>query len=57
MANVPVIVVTAKDLTEEDRQRLNGRVKQVLQKGPYSREQLTREIRRVVNVASKQARV
>ena len=57
MVNVPVIVVTAKDLTEEDRQRLNGRVKQVLQKGPYSREQLTREIRRVVTVASKQARV
>ena len=57
MAAVPVIVVTAKDLTEQDRQRLNGRVKQVLQKGPYSREQLTREIRRVVSAAAKQARV
>ena len=57
MANVPIIVVTAKDLTEQDRQRLNGRVKQVLQKGPYSREQLTREIRRVVSASAKQARV
>ena len=57
MANVPVIVVTAKDLTEQDRQRLNGRVNQVLQKGPYSREQLTREIRRVVGAAGKHARV
>ena len=57
MANVPIIVVTAKDLSEQDRQRLNGRVKQVLQKGPYSREQLTREIRRVVSAAAKQARV
>ena len=57
MAGVPIIVVTAKDLTEQDRQRLNGRVQQVLQKGPYSREQLTREIRRVVTAAARQARV
>ena len=53
MAGVPIIVVTAKDLTEQDRQRLNGRVKQVLQKGPYSREQLTREIRRVVSASAR----
>ena len=55
--NVPIIVVTAKDLSEEERQRLNGRVKQVLQKGPYTREQLTHEIRKVVGAADKQARV
>jgi signal transduction histidine kinase/CheY-like chemotaxis protein len=30
---VPVIVVTAKDLTDEDRKRLNGGVQEVLQKG------------------------
>ena len=53
MNGVPIIVVTAKDLSEQDRQRLNGRVQQVLQKGPYSREQLTREIRRVVSAAAR----
>ena len=31
--SIPVVVMTAKDLTEEDRQRLNGNVARVLQKG------------------------
>jgi CheY-like chemotaxis protein len=30
---VPVVVMTARDLTAEDRQRLNGHVAQVLHKG------------------------
>ena len=30
---VPVIVITAKDLTEEDRRRLNGGVERIIQKG------------------------
>jgi CheY-like chemotaxis protein len=29
----PVIVITAKDLTEEDRRRLNGGVERIIQKG------------------------
>jgi CheY-like chemotaxis protein len=28
--NLPVVVITAKDLTHEDRHRLNGRVQRVL---------------------------
>ena len=35
---IPVLVITAKDLTPEERLRLNGWVEQVLQKGAYSRE-------------------
>jgi CheY-like chemotaxis protein len=31
--DIPVIVLTAKDLTEEDRRILNGRVKQIVEKG------------------------
>ncbi len=31
--SIPVVVMTAKDLTDEDRQRLNGLVARVLQKG------------------------
>jgi CheY-like chemotaxis protein len=41
---IPVIVVTAKELTAEDRQRLNGRVGQVLEKGGCSGEELLRKI-------------
>jgi CheY-like chemotaxis protein len=46
--SIPVIVVTAKDLTSEDRQRLSGYVEQILQKGAYSREALLHEIHRLV---------
>ncbi len=42
---IPVIVVTAKELTPADRQRLNGHVEKILQKGDYSGEGLLREVR------------
>ena len=42
---VPVVVVTAKDLTREDRERLDGYVRRVFQKGAFSRDELIREIR------------
>jgi DNA-binding response OmpR family regulator len=45
---VPVIVITAKDLTEDDRRRLNGGVERIIQKGPTSREQLLAEVRAVL---------
>jgi CheY-like chemotaxis protein len=48
LSGTPVIVVTAKDLTEDDRKRLNGQVKRVLLKGEYSREELLAEVSRVV---------
>jgi hypothetical protein len=41
-------VVTAKDLTPEDRQRLRGSVERILQKGAYSREALLREVHDLV---------
>jgi CheY-like chemotaxis protein len=47
---IPVIVVTAKDLTEEDRRRLNGYVESILQKGAYEPEELLREVRDAVKV-------
>ncbi|HWB06717.1 MAG TPA: response regulator [Verrucomicrobiales bacterium] len=43
--HVPVIVITAKDLTEEDRRRLNGEVARILQKGETSADDLLAEIR------------
>jgi signal transduction histidine kinase/CheY-like chemotaxis protein len=45
---VPVIVITAKDLTDEDRHRLNGHVSRVLQKGQYRSDELLTEVSRVV---------
>ena len=41
---LPVIVVTAKELTEEDRLLLQGSVEHILPKGGYAREQLLQEI-------------
>ena len=48
---IPVIVVTAKELSAEDRQRLNGSVEKILQKGAYSREELIREVRDLVKAS------
>ncbi|HZO30538.1 MAG TPA: GAF domain-containing protein [Chloroflexota bacterium] len=46
---IPVLVVTAKDLTAEERRRLNGRVEQVLRKGTYSRDELLARVRAAVH--------
>ena len=46
--SIPIVVVTAKDLTAEDHLRLNGYVEKILQKGAYSREALLAEIRDLV---------
>ena len=35
--------MTAKDLTEEDRRRLNGGVERIIQKSGQSRDELLRE--------------
>jgi CheY-like chemotaxis protein len=42
---IPVIVLTAKDLTEEDRRRLSGHVERVLDKGSQNREDLLGRLR------------
>lgn len=42
---IPVIVLTAKDLTQEDRQRLDGQIQHVYQKGSYNHQILLDEIR------------
>lgn len=45
---IPVVVVTAKEITEDDRARLNGQVRTIFHKGSFSREELTAEIRRAL---------
>ena len=48
--NIPVVIVTAKDLTEEDRNRLNGGVERIIQKSDRDEmlRQLSREISKCV---------
>jgi CheY-like chemotaxis protein len=48
---IPVVVLTAKDLTSEEHQRLTGCVERVLQKGGVSREQLLNEMEALRSVA------
>jgi PAS domain S-box-containing protein len=43
--SIPIIVITAKDITAEDRQRLDGYVEKILQKEPLSWEELVDDIR------------
>jgi CheY-like chemotaxis protein len=42
--SVPVIILTAKDLTAMDHQRLSGPIEKVLQKGSLGHEQLLAEV-------------
>lgn len=44
--NVPVVVLTARDLNEAERRRLNGRVERVLQQGDLTPRELAAELRR-----------
>ncbi|HWS71458.1 MAG TPA: response regulator, partial [Thermoanaerobaculia bacterium] len=51
--HLPVIVLTAKTLTTEDRLRLNGSVEKVLQKGALAISDLERELRTLVTACLK----
>ena len=45
---VPVVVLTAKELTRAEQDRLAGHVINVLEKGSYSQSQLEQEVRRAI---------
>jgi CheY-like chemotaxis protein len=53
--SVPVVVLTSKDLSADEKRRLQGNVEKVLQKGAYGREALLREVRRIVALYTKNA--
>ncbi len=48
----PVVVVTAKELSKDERNLLNGEVRDVLQKGSYSREKLLEQVGKFALVAA-----
>ena len=45
LRDIPVIVMTAADLTDDDRRRLEGGAQLVLKKGAYDRRELFEELR------------
>ena len=53
--DIPVIVLTAKDITEEDRLRLNGYVQNILQKGAWDRDALLGQIKELVVARKREA--
>ena len=48
LKNIPLIVLTAKELTPEDRVQMSGQVKKFMQKASYTIHDLLYEIKRVV---------
>jgi len=48
---IPVVVLTSKDITPDDRRRLTGSVELILQKGAASRETILSEIRSLLKSA------
>lgn len=44
-ADIPVIVVTAKELTLEEKKRLNGYIQKLMQKGDFMNDDLADEVR------------
>jgi signal transduction histidine kinase/CheY-like chemotaxis protein len=55
--DIPVVVITAKDLTDEDRDRLNGGVERIIQKS--DRDEMLRRLSREISrcVKSRTARI
>jgi CheY-like chemotaxis protein len=46
---IPVVVVTAKDITDEDRARLNGSVQRVIPKRTHAAEDIAAEVRNLLS--------
>jgi len=46
---IPILVVTAKDITAQDRARLNGHVMAIMEKGAFDQARFTAEVRRAMS--------
>jgi DNA-binding response OmpR family regulator len=45
--DIPIIIVTAKDLTEQEKQSLNGKIEAIAKKGQYGKDDFLDEVKRV----------
>jgi PAS domain S-box-containing protein len=48
-ARIPIMVVTAKEITSDDRAKLNGFVATIMEKGEFDRDRFTAEVRRAMS--------
>jgi CheY-like chemotaxis protein len=48
-AGIPILVVTAKRITSEDRTKLNGYVSTIMEKSEFNRDRFTAEVRRAMS--------
>ena len=48
-ANIPILVLTAKEITAADRARLNGYVTAIMEKGEFGPARITAEVRRAMS--------
>ena len=51
--SIPIVVVTAKDITEEDRRRLEGGVVGLIEKRGFGRDELLQQVREFVTEAER----
>ncbi|HSM41849.1 MAG TPA: response regulator, partial [Afifellaceae bacterium] len=56
MCDIPVVVVTAAELSEDDHRRLNGGVEHILQKASFDTDALLEELGRLVERCVGQAK-
>ncbi len=49
--SIPIVILTAKNITPEDRQKLNGRVVKIFEKGSYQRQVLLEEVSNLLSEA------
>jgi CheY-like chemotaxis protein len=47
--SIPIIVVTAKEISHEERQRLNHQIEALIQKGMLDRDELLEDVSRALN--------
>ena len=50
-SQIPVLVITAKELSKEDKAKLQGRVENILQKGRYEQSDLLNEVHKLLALA------
>ncbi len=48
-ARIPILIVTSKQITDEDRSKLRGHVSTIMQKGGFDAERFTSEVRRAMS--------
>lgn len=56
LRRIPIIIVTAKDLTNRERARINGQVAALFQKGLFDEDELLQDLNRVLHPVRKRER-